>query len=90
VQRDANLPQVGKALGPPGGLAGRLHGREEEANERGHDRDHHQELDEREPAEGHAGTGQILRRPGKPDVFHKKCSKKRKAIETHSQHVGLF
>ena len=50
VDRQAELLQVVDALGPPGGLAGRLDGGQQQGDQDGDDRDDHQQLDQRERA----------------------------------------
>jgi hypothetical protein len=45
-----HLPEIARALGTPGGGAGRLHGGQQQADERADDRYYHEQLDEREAA----------------------------------------
>ena len=49
-QRDADLPQVIRALAAPGTLARSLNGRQQQRDQQADDGDHDQQLDEREAA----------------------------------------
>ena len=59
VHRQAELADVVLAGGAAGRLACGLHRREQEADERADDGDDHEQFDEREPAAGREGHGQL-------------------------------